>query len=300
MIFFVDNAGTIISTVPAPVYQGSVNANNIYLVAPFAANLQVTVAFKLPNGVWTERYLMTPATDIEGVVNKQTGNTCRMWRFSLPNDITAYFGTVTAQFFFYAGSGPVVVASSSTTFSVGQGVPTILPDTPTQDIYDQIIQNLSLLSQQLNNGAFAARAIYQWNSTYTYGAGEITYSPDAGQFGAFIKSKVANNTNHPPYSSTGVLNSQYWVEVVSFDHISQGYFTELKNLVATAEQSEANAQTAAAAAAQSEAETKTAAQIISDSMTGSKVYVENETLIFTNLAQSVSVANETLIIEGGL
>ena len=60
MIFFVANDGTVINSVPSPVYQGSANANNIYLIAPFAENLQATVAFKLPNGVWTNRYSMTP------------------------------------------------------------------------------------------------------------------------------------------------------------------------------------------------------------------------------------------------
>lgn len=300
MIFFVANDGTVINSVPSPVYQGSAGTNDIYLIAPFAQNLSASVSFKLPNGVIRGPFNMSQPQELTGIINKQSGQTYNGWQFSMPNEITQYFGTVTVQFFFYPAQGGVITATSATSFVVGKGVPSILPPAPSEDVYDAVMSQLSALTQQLNNGAFAARAIYQWNSTYTYGAGEITYFADVGQFGAFIKSIVGDNLNNLPYSSEGVLNSQYWEEVVNFDHISQDYFTELKDLVASAEQAESNAKTSAANAAQSEAETKTAAQIISDSMTGAKVYVENETLIFTNLAQNLSVNNETLVIEGGL
>lgn len=73
MIFFVANDGTVMESVPSPVYQGSANANDIYLVAPFASNLQATVAFKLPNGVLTEQYALKLFGELEGVINKQTG-----------------------------------------------------------------------------------------------------------------------------------------------------------------------------------------------------------------------------------
>lgn len=299
MIFFVANDGTIIKSFPSPVYQGSVNANNIYLIAPFAANLTVTVAFRLPNGVISERYVMTPSNEISGVTDSKTGKTYSGWQFAMPNEITKYFGNVKAQFFFYTPQGQIV-ASSSTDFPVGKGVPNILPDEPSADVYAQILSQISGLQQQLNNGAYAARAIYAWNSTYTYNANEITYYPNVGEYGAFVKSNVSNNLNNSPYTADGVLNSQYWDEIVNFNNIAENYFTTLKNLAASAAQSEANAKTAAASAAQSEAETKTAAQIISDSMTGAKVYVENNTLIFTDLAQGVRVEGKTLIIEGGL
>ncbi|AWW06086.1 MAG: hypothetical protein [Caudoviricetes sp.] len=151
MIFFVGNDGTVINSFPSPVYQGAVNANTIYLVAPFAANLQVTVAFKLPNGVWTERYLMTQVNEIAGVVNKDTGKPYVGWQFSMPNEITQYYGTVTAQFFFYSGQGKVLTASSATSFTVGRGVPEILPAEPSADIYNQILDNLSILSQDIKN-----------------------------------------------------------------------------------------------------------------------------------------------------
>ncbi len=150
MIFFADNDGTVINSYPSPVYQGSADVNNIYLIAPFAVNLNVAVAFRLPNGVYTERYLMTQAAEITGAINKETGKPYAGWQFSLPNEITQYYGTVTAQFYFYSGAGKVV-ASSATSFTVGRGVPEILPDEPSADIYDQILENLSVLSQDIKN-----------------------------------------------------------------------------------------------------------------------------------------------------
>lgn len=221
MIFFAGNDGTLFIIVPSPVYQGAANANNIYLIAPFAENLSVSVAFKLPNGVITERYPMTPLNEIQGVVNEKTGQAYSGWSFSMPNEITVYVGTVTAQFFFYAAQGGIITPSSYVSFPVGQGVPNILPAAPSTDVYDIILENISALQQQLNNGAYASRAIYAWNSQYTYGAGEITYYPDVGSLGAFVKSKTTGNKNQPPYDADGNLNSQYWEVVLNFDNLTK-------------------------------------------------------------------------------
>lgn len=162
MIFFVGNDGTVINSVPSPVYQGSANANDIYLVAPFAANLSATVAFKLPNGVYTERYPMKLVSEIADIVNKQTGQAYNGWQFSMPNSITEYFGAVTAQFFFYSPQGNLV-ATSSTTFTVGKGVPQILPAAPTDDVYDLILENISALTQEIKNVSNKAIVIWGFN-----------------------------------------------------------------------------------------------------------------------------------------
>ncbi len=163
MIFFVGNDGTVLSSVPSPVYQGSVNANDIYLVAPFAVNLQVAVAFKLPNGVWTERYPMTQVNEITEVINKETGKPYVGWRFSLPSEITQYYGTVTVQFFFYAGQGAIITASSSTSFTVGRGIPEVLPEAPSKEVYDLILDNFSLLQQQIANALNKAVVVWGFN-----------------------------------------------------------------------------------------------------------------------------------------
>ena len=239
MIFFIANDGTVIKSVPSPVYQGSANSNDVIIVAPFAANLNVSVAFKLPNGVYTGRFPMTKLNELDGVINGRTGKPYSCWQFSMPNDITRYYGTVTAQFFFYSAHNGAITASSSVSFVVGQGVPPILPDTPSEDVYDLILANISALQSQLNNGTFAARAIYAWNSVYKYGAGELAFYPDRGEYGAFIKSLVADNVNLPYVD--GELNSEYWKEIADFNILNELY--GLKGNVL-----EAVEQTAAAAA----------------------------------------------------
>lgn len=278
MIFFVANDGTVISSVPSPVYQGAANTNNIYLIAPFAENLQASVSFKLPNGVYTTRYPMTQVQKLSGIVNEQTGQTYNGWQFSMPNEITQYFGTVTAQFFFYSAQGGVVTATSSTSFVVEKGVPSILPPSPSESVYDAIMSQLSALSQQLNNGAYAARAIYQWNSTYTYGAGEITYYANYGTYGAFVKSLKTDNTTEP--FTNGVLNSDNWLLVSDFNILNDLY--GLKEEVQEAvTQSQANASAAAGsanAAQQSASSAESAAQTATtaaERLDGAANYIES-------------------------
>ncbi len=256
MIFFAGNDGTVTNSIPSPVYQGSAGANDIYLVAPFAVNLQATVAFKLPNGVWTERYLMTQIAELKGAVNEQTGKPYIGWRFSLPNEITQYYGTVTAQFFFYTGNSGVITATSAASFMVGKGVPEVLPAKPTEDIYNQIIDNLSALSGQVENGTFAARAIYAWNSTYKYGANEIVYYPNEGELGVFLKSLTPNN-NYSPYEGE-ILNAKHWRVVTDFNILER--ITHLQTEIEQAVLSAGESATAANQSANTATEQATAAE----------------------------------------
>lgn len=233
MIFFAANDGTIIKSLPSPVYQGSSNANTIYLVAPFASNMSVTVRFQLPNGVWTTPYLMqnghsknamTPqgalASPDGAIVDKDTGKPYAVWTYALPSEITAYYGTVTVQFFFYAAQAGVVTASSATSFTVGRGVPTVLDGIEAPDVYDAILENISALQEQLNNGKFAARSIYAWNDTYIYDANEIVYYPYRGDFGVFLKSLKSDN-NAVPYIEG--KRSELWEEIVDFNILNDLY-----------------------------------------------------------------------------
>ena len=249
MLFFVANDGTIIKGLPSPVYQGAANTNTIYLIAPFATNTAVTVAFRLPNGVVTAPAAMTAQQALQGIVNAETGQTYAGWTYDLPNSVTTAYGTVTAQFFFYSAQAGVITATSSTSFEVGRGVPAVLPSTPDEDVYEEILSNLAALQTQLNNGTFAARSIYAWNSTYTYGANEITFYPNIGEFGAFVKSVQTGNTGNAPYVS-GDINSAWWKEVVNFNTITEDFFNDIKE----AQQAAEAAQTAAEAA-QTAAET---------------------------------------------
>lgn len=269
MIFFVANDGTVMESVPSPVYQGSANANDIYLVAPFASNLQATVAFKLPNGVLTEQYALKLFGELEGVINKQTGKPYLGWQFSMPNEITRYFGVVTAQFFFYAADSTVVISTSSVTFTVGRGVPELLPNAPSADIYETILSNLSSIQQQLDNGTFTAKSIYAWNSTYAYGAGELVFYPQKGEYGVFLKSLTDNNKAEPYVN--GVLDTANWLLVSDFNILTELYtlkgdvldaVQETRDNVAAAGQSASAAASSSQQAAQSATAAENAAQRI--------------------------------------
>lgn len=233
MIFFATGDGTIIKTLPSPVYQGSENASEIYLIAPFSPNLKVTVRFRLPNGIWTTPTLMdngidgnqmtaqgTLASPDGAIVDKETGKQYAVWTKPISGEVTQYYGTVTAQFFFYAAQGGVVTSTSAANFPVGRGVPAVLPDAPTEDVYEAILSNLSALQEQLDNGTYTARSIYAWNSSYTYGAGEIVFYPDKGEYGVFVKSLVSGN-KAVPYVD-GKL-SENWEEVVDFNFLNDLY-----------------------------------------------------------------------------
>lgn len=250
MIFFVGNDGTVLNSVPSTVYQGSANANDIYLVAPFAENLTVGLAFKLPNGVYTSRYIMTGNNELREVINKQTGKNYSVWSFSLPNAITEYYGTVTVQFYFYAATTGKVLASSSTSFVVGRGVPEVEPEEPDENIYNQILSTLSELQSDLTNGYYSARALYAYNSEYTYGANEQVYYPDYGTYGVLLKS-IADNNDNPPYTN-GTLNSGYWEVIVDYNILN-----ELYGLKSDAEQYAGAAQASATEAANTVAAGKT-------------------------------------------
>lgn len=291
MIFFATGDGTIIKTLPSPVYQGSENASEIYLIAPFSPNLKVTVRFRLPNGIWTTPTLMdngidgnqmtaqgTLASPDGAIVDKETGKQYAVWTKPISGEVTQYYGTVTAQFFFYAAQGGVVTSTSAANFPVGRGVPAVLPDAPTEDVYEAILSNLSALQEQLDNGTYTARSIYAWNSSYTYGAGEIVYYPDQGEYGVFLKSLTAGNKTEP--YTDGVLNSEKWEEVVDFNTLNSLYslrddlneaIQNADEITQRAEDAEQSANSSAQSAASSAAESEASAKRVEDAA----VYLES-------------------------
>lgn len=249
MILFCDSNGTIQKNLGSPVYQGSANSNIIYLIAPYAPSASVLAAFQLPDGTAIAPVAMTPQSSVPGVQNAD-GTTFAGWSYVLPGSVTAKYGTVSAQFYFYAPTGESsnptsIIATASTSFQVGRGVTAILPDTPDADVYESILSNIAQLQTDLTSGYYAARAIYAWNSSYTYGSNEITFYP-VGNYGAFVKSLVNRNTQQP-YTSAGVLNSN-WAEVANFNTIAEDFYAEIQTAVQQAQTAQAGAEAARAAA----------------------------------------------------
>lgn len=237
MVFFVNNSGVITNSFPEQVFEGSANANSFYVVAPFANNLTATVAFTLPNGIVTQPYGLTATGEISGFTDG-SGNTYYGWSMELPNAVTTYYGKVIAQVAFYSANR--LLCTSATTFTVGRGVAAELPETPTEDVYQQILQALAELQSDLGNGYFVARAVYVWNSAYTYGAGELVYYP-MGTYGVYVKSNVANNTQEP--YTDGAINSN-WTLALDFNAV-MGVLSSAEDAAASAEAA-ANSASAAA------------------------------------------------------
>lgn len=169
MLFIANAQGTILNTVPDRVYQGSNNANQVLLAIPLPSSISIKVAYKLPNGLLTEPALMT--------YNEQEveGNPLNVWSIDIPEAITTYYGTVTTQFVATNSQG-VKVASGSATFEVERGVAPVLPATPTQDIYDQILQALSSIKEDMLNGWLESKALLPYDSTFTYTFGAVVFN----------------------------------------------------------------------------------------------------------------------------
>ena len=232
------NDGTITSSLPNIVNQGSSNANVLYVVAALSNVTQATVSFQLANGMILPPAPLSYVQEIPGLTD-ENGNTYSGWEYTLPGEVTQYYGTTKAQFFFYTSTA--VLASTMTAFTVTAGVPNSdLPDEPSADIYEQILQNLSALQADVTNGYYSSRAIFAWNSAFTYNVNEITYYP-IGQFGAFVKSVQNSNTNNTPYIN-GAVNTEWWTEVINFNNISEDYFQQLSELATQAADSAAQAQ----------------------------------------------------------
>ena len=261
MIFFTDNNGTIIRNFSEPVYQGSANTNTIYLIAPFAENALVTVAFTLPNGARVGPYKMTQQSALTGITDA-SGQTYSGWTYSMPNNITQFYGTVGAQFYFHTPGG-VLTATSLTSFEVKRGVAPDLPQTPDADVYEEILENLAQIQTDLANGVFVARSVFPWRANASYNANEVVFYPYVGNYGAFVMSVQNGNTNHVPYSGD-MINASWWSEVVNFNTISSDFFGQIVDQVNAAagyaQQAAQSAQTAQDAAEETAAKVQDALQ----------------------------------------
>lgn len=249
MIFFCDANGTIQSNFGTPVYQGAANSNVLYLIAPYAPASSVMVGFQLPNGTSVALDVMTPQNAIPGIQNA-AGASYAGWSYVLPASVTALYGTVSAQFYFYAPPGESatptsIIATAQTSFQIGKGVPITLPQTPDSTAYSNILNNLSIIQNNLNSGYYVASGITAWNNSTTYSANEITYYPNIGEYGAFVVSLISNNTNNAPYVN-GEINSNFWKEICLFDALINA-----ANNITAAQEAAQNAAQSAQSAAQS-------------------------------------------------
>ena len=220
MNFFMNTKGVITASLPSSINQGANDGYEINLYSTFGAGTTMSVAFRLPNGEIKSLYGLT----YNGVVDdvEIDNATVYWWSLTLPGDITRYYGTVTAQFF--ATTSQMTRPSTSTSFIVGRGVPQVVDDTSP---LESILQAISSMQTDLDNGFFAARAIKPWTAEYAYGVDEIIWYPgtENNELGQFLMSLTDDNSTYPYMD--GVL-SDNWQVIVNFDNILGQYTAALE------------------------------------------------------------------------
>lgn len=152
MIFFLKADGTLIKSAPDTVYQGSAEAGKIYVVAPLNAGMLVDVYYELPNGERWGAYLLENNGTV--INNEELPDGWALWSTTLESAITQYAGTLKAQFGFYqSGTADKVplITSQGVTITIARGVIRDLPSVPAPDVYDQIVNAISSIKQDIAN-----------------------------------------------------------------------------------------------------------------------------------------------------
>lgn len=194
MIILTNAQGDVLNAIPDKVYQGSNLANQIVIVSPWSANLQVTIAYKLPNGDFTEPKLMTAFATNPLPENLQAN----AWSIDIDEPVTENFGVVEFQFKAYNGSQKIATGGCS--FTVQHGVAPILPATPSQTIYEQILEAIGVLSSTIVAGDFESKALTPYDSTFEYSKYDVI--ADFQTYGGMYYSLTDNNKGNLPTDTT--------------------------------------------------------------------------------------------------
>lgn len=151
MIFFFNSNGDLLKSVPDFVYQGTSEANKVYIIAPLSEKIMADVVFQLPNGDITAPFLLTNKaflpTDGENFPENVS-----VWGTDLNALTTQYYGNLIMQVRFYESitSGrkkTPVLTTQSVNITINKGVVPLPPTTPTSDVWQQILSVISALYQ---------------------------------------------------------------------------------------------------------------------------------------------------------
>ena len=134
MIITAKANGDILNIKPSVFYQGSTEANKIYLIAPFAISSSVSVGFTLPNMTDIPVTLMTPSTAISDTLNT--------WVYDVPVALTQYVGIVKVNISITTPNGTTITLNRCQ-FEVKRGDEVVPPDEPEADVYATIVQALA-------------------------------------------------------------------------------------------------------------------------------------------------------------
>lgn len=190
MIFFFNANGDLLKGNPDTVYQGSSNAGKIYAVAPLNPGLIADIYFTLPNGDEAGPYLLTNGTE-----GKELPDGYALWFINLNSNLTQFAGDLTAQIGFYATEDMTaetadgvaqkvpVITTQAFNITIARGVARTLPAEPNNDVYEQIVNTLTILSgdlTKLTEDVKNLSATYPPASIKDIGKATVTYDTTDG------------------------------------------------------------------------------------------------------------------------
>ena len=141
MIIVINAQGKVLAQQNDDLFQGSVKANVIDLVAPFANNVTMYASFELPDGTYYQEEEMRHSVKVIDGLN--------VWKQILNFPVTKNYGIVTMQF--RAVVGNQTICSGSAKIPIQKGVPYIKEDDlePTQ--YEELKALISDVKALIGN-----------------------------------------------------------------------------------------------------------------------------------------------------
>lgn len=141
MIIVINAQGKVLAQQNDDLFQGSVKANVIDLVAPFASNVTMYSSFELPDGTYYQEEEMKHSVKVIDGLN--------VWKQVLNFPVTKNYGIVTMQF--RAVVGNQTICSGSAKIPVQKGVPYVKEDElePTQ--YEELKALISDVKALIGN-----------------------------------------------------------------------------------------------------------------------------------------------------
>lgn len=208
MLIIANANGDIMAVSPSSVHQGSIDANKIILLAPFAKSATVSVLVTLPNRLslypqLAENTDPSPynmaALDLDLGLNNPNGVAMNAWVYSLSAPITQYSGNVTLQFLVTLPDG-TSPTTSAVNIPVSRGSAWIAPSVSESDVNTIAAYLAAALTAAINADADAVAA-------------------ELWATGAYIDNTDDSPTEKPaePGDPQYQNNAKYYAEQAEFD-----------------------------------------------------------------------------------
>jgi hypothetical protein len=172
MIFICNAANDITPIFSGNLRQGSINANEILFLAPYAKDgTTVTLRVQLPNGIVIpaesgKAFVFTSIDFPDNMPLNLGALPLNAWKLRVDASITEYAGAVSFQFAIAQTGGDGIPPALYTTTTVVENVPRGVPSFPSYepsviDLYGQAVQTLDevyTISGEVDNLAVEVRA----------------------------------------------------------------------------------------------------------------------------------------------